>query len=285
MLSVLNEGPTRVMGILNVTPDSFSDGGRWTDPAAAISHAHTMMADGAALIDVGGESTRPGAERPSPAEELQRVLPVITELAAEGIPVSVDTMRASVARAAAEAGAVIINDVSGGLADPDMLPTVAEAGIAFITMHWRGHSFGMYDQAQYDDVPGEVRAELESRVAAAVAAGISPDRLVIDPGFGFAKDYGHNWTLLAGLDRIADLGCPLLVGVSRKGFLARPGHDALPISRDPASVAVTTLVALRRVWAVRTHSVVPHVAAISVAERLRAATPAEPGRLTAGGAA
>jgi dihydropteroate synthase len=258
------------MGILNVTPDSFSDGGRWADPGAALAHARVLTAEGAAVIDVGGESTRPGAERPSPAEELRRVLPVVEALVADGIVVSVDTMRADVAAATVAAGATIVNDVSGGLADPDMLSAVAGTSAVYVTMHWRGHSFGMYDRARYDDVVAEVRDELLDRVAAAESAGIGRERIVLDPGFGFAKDAGHNWTLLAGLPEIERLGVPMLVGVSRKGFLGRPGADAAPADRDPATVAVTTLVAQRRVWAVRTHTVQPQAAAIHVVESVRA---------------
>ncbi|WP_028708808.1 dihydropteroate synthase [Propionicicella superfundia] len=271
-MEVFAAGPTRVMGILNVTPDSFSDGGRWTDLDRAVAHGRELVAAGAAIVDVGGESTRPGAERPSAAEELRRVLPVVEALAAEGTVVSVDTMRADVAAAAVAAGAAIINDVSGGLADPEMLAAVAASGAGYVTMHWRGHSFGMYDQARYHDVVAEVCAELASRVEAALEAGIEPASLAIDPGFGFAKDYSHNWTLLAGLERVEALGYPVLVGVSRKGFLGRPGGlDARPTDRDAATVAVTALVAARRVWAVRTHEVFSQVAAISVAERIRAA--------------
>ena len=263
--------PTQVMGIVNVTPDSFSDGGRWPDPDAAVAHGLRLAAEGATIIDVGGESTRPGSQRPTVAEESRRVLPVVSALAAAGVTVSVDTMRAEVAAAAVAAGAVIVNDVSGGLADPDMLPTVANCGAAYVTMHWRGHSSDMYDRAEYTDVVAEVRAELGERSEAALAAGIPADRLYIDPGFGFAKRPEHNWALLAGLDDICDLGFGVLVGVSRKGFLARPGLDAQPADREAAGLAVTTLVATRRVWAVRTHLVEPHVQAIAVVERLAAA--------------
>lgn len=268
-MELLRPGPTRVMGILNVTPDSFSDGGRWTSVEAALAHGRALAAAGAAIIDVGGESTRPGAERPSPAEECARVIPVVEALVADSLTVSVDTMRAGVAAAAAAAGATMINDVSGGLADPDMLAAVAESDAAYVAMHWRGHSFGMYDQARYDDVVAEVCDELSARVDAAVVAGIGRDRLVVDPGFGFAKDFDHNWTLLAGLRQLNALGLPVLVGVSRKGFLRRSGLDELPEDRDAATTAVTTLVARDRFWAVRTHDVVSQVRAISVAERLR----------------
>lgn len=262
---------TLVMGILNVTPDSFSDGGRWADPDRAVAHGLRLVARGAAIVDVGGESTRPGSDRPGAAEEARRVLPVIEQLAAAGVRVSVDTMRAEVAAAAVAAGAAIVNDVSGGLADPEMLPAIAATEADYVTMHWRGHSRAMYDRAHYGDVVGEVRAELAERVAAAVEAGIHPDRVIVDPGFGFAKQPDHNWTLLSGLDHICDLGHRVLVGVSRKGFLARPGMDAEPKDRDAATLAVTTLVAAKRVWAVRTHRVTPHVRAIAAVERLAAA--------------
>lgn len=272
-MEIFSDGPTRVMGILNVTPDSFSDGGQWMDHAAAVRHAEDLYLQGASIIDVGGESTRPGAERPGRAEELRRVLPVIEALAEKGIPTSVDTMRSEVAVAAAHAGACVINDVSGGLADPEMLAAVASLDVAYVSMHWRGHSFGMYDRAHYGDVVAEVCAELMERTQAAQLAGIDRSRIAIDPGFGFAKDYQHNWTLLAGMERVEALGYPVLVGVSRKGFLARPGMDVLPQDRDAATVAVTTLAAMRRVWVVRTHVVGAQVAAIAVAERLRDGAP------------
>lgn len=270
-MEIFAPGPTRVMGILNVTPDSFSDGGRWDDAERAVAHGLRLRADGAAIVDVGGESTRPGAERPSVAEETRRVVPVVEALAAEGVVVSVDTMRADVAAASVTAGAALINDVSGGLADPEMLAAVAQTAAGYITMHWRGHSFGMYDRAHYTDVVAEVCDELVERAEAALDAGIPASRLAIDPGFGFAKNDAHNWTLLAGMEQVEALGRPVLVGVSRKGFLGRPGLlDPEPGDRDAATVAVTTLVAERRVWAVRTHDVRSQVAAISVVERIRA---------------
>ncbi len=268
-MDILAAGPTRVMGVLNVTPDSFSDGGRWATLDAAVTQARRLVSAGADIIDVGGESTRPGAERPSSAEEARRVLPVVAALAAEGMVVSVDTMRSEIAAEAITAGAAIINDVSGGLADPEMLDAVAPSSAAYVAMHWRGHSFGMYHKARYDDVVGEVRDELAQRVGAAVEAGIARDRLVIDPGFGFAKNSEHNWTLLAGMHRIEEMGLPVLVGVSRKGFLDRQGLDPDPTDRDAATIAVTTLVAQRRVWAVRAHDVAAQARAISVVERLR----------------
>jgi len=263
-----------VMGILNVTPDSFSDGGRWFEPDRAIAHGRKMLAEGADLIDVGGESTRPGASRPSEAEELRRVIPVITELAAAGALISVDTMRANVARAAVEAGAIMVNDVSGGLADPAMLPFVAEAGPAYICMHWRGHARTMQEKARYRDVVTEVVGELRDRLGAAHSAGIPAERIAIDPGLGFAKTADHNWTLLAALDRLTDLGHPVVVGASRKSFLGALLADPLtaqprpPDERDDASTATAALAAMAGVWCIRTHAVRPALDAVKVAARL-----------------
>lgn len=272
---LLAPGPTRVMGILNVTPDSFSDGGDWFDHGAAIAHGLEMVARGADLVDVGGESTRPGIARTSAEEELRRVLPVVRALADRGVAVSVDTMRAEVAEATVGAGAALINDVSGGLADPEMLPVVARAGVPLVAMHWRAHSTTMQDLAHYDDVVGEVCAELGERVEAALAAGIARDALVLDPGIGFAKTADHNWELLRHLDRLEALGLPVLVGVSRKRFLGvlladEDGDERPPKGRDAATAAITTLCARRRVWAVRTHSVRAQRDAVAVVERLRA---------------
>ena len=210
---------TVVMGVLNVTPDSFSDGGAWLDPAAAVAHGRAMVAAGADLVDVGGESTRPGARRPDPATELARIEPVVAALAGAGVGVSIDTMRADVAAAAVRAGAVLVNDVSGGLADPALLPTVARLGVPVVLTHWRGPSALMATLAEYDDVVADVAAALADRVAAALSAGIDPGLVVVDPGLGFAKDAAHNWALLRGLDRLDALGLPLLVGASRKRFL------------------------------------------------------------------
>ncbi|HWU23838.1 MAG TPA: dihydropteroate synthase, partial [Nocardioides sp.] len=210
----------QVLGILNVTPDSFSDGGRYAGTDAAVAGGRWLVDQGADLVDVGGESTRPGAARVDEAEELRRVVPVVAALSAAGIAVSIDTMRAAVAAAAVEAGAVLVNDVSGGLADPAMLPFVAEAEIACVLMHWRGHSAGMQQLAVYADVVEDVRAELARRAEAAVAAGVRPERIVLDPGLGFAKDADHNWELLASLPRLQSLGLPLLIGASRKRFLS-----------------------------------------------------------------
>ncbi len=253
---------TLVMGVVNVTPDSFSDGGAWFEPQAAITHGQHLIAEGADLLDVGGESTRPGAARPSVAEELRRVLPVITALADRAgrtVPVSIDTMRAQVAAAALDAGATMINDVSGGLADPDMAPLVAQRGVPLVAMHWRGHSADMQSRAVYVDVVAEVRAELEARVEALLAAGIAREHLVLDPGLGFAKLAEHNWALLAHLDRLHELGFPLLVGASRKAFLGKVGRpDTNPrpaLERDAATAATSLYAAQAGVWAVRVHDV------------------------------
>lgn len=271
--SLFAPAPTRVMGILNVTPDSFSDGGDFFDHRRAIEHGLALYAEGAQLIDVGGESTRPGIRRTEPAEELRRVLPVVEALAAAGVPVSVDTMRAEVARETVRRGAAMINDVSGGLADEAMLATVAELGVPYIAMHWRAHSAEMANAAHYADVVDEVRGELIARARAALAAGIAAEHLVLDPGIGFAKTGAHNWELLRRLDVLAELGHPLLVGVSRKRFLGQLLADEAgprpPKARDDASVAITTLLAARGIWAVRTHSVRAHSDAILVAERFR----------------
>ena len=275
-VALLASGPTRVMGILNLTEDSFSDGGTHLAPETALRHARRMVAEGASIVDVGAESTRPGAQRVPADVERARVVPIVAALAAEGVAVSVDTMRAEVAHASAEAGAAFINDVSGGLADPEMLPVVAASGIGYITMHWRGHSERMQEQAVYADVVAEVCQELEARVEAALAAGIRPDLLAVDPGLGFSKTTEHNWTLLAALDRLSQLAgrrWPLLVGASRKGFLgtllASDGQPRPPLERDVATAAITALVAQHRVWAVRTHEVVGQCDAVRVAEALR----------------
>ncbi|MEO7236126.1 MAG: dihydropteroate synthase [Lapillicoccus sp.] len=248
------------MGVVNVTPDSFSDGGTWFEPAAAIAHGRALVADGADIVDVGGESTRPGAERPSVEEELRRVLPVVEALADEGVVVSVDTMRGVVARQALRAGASLVNDVSGGLADPDMLPVVADAGCPYVAMHWRGHSADMQSRAVYADVVADVTRELARRRSEIVSAGVSPHHLVLDPGLGFAKDADHSWALLAHLEALMALGQPVLVGASRKAFLGRigvpPGGSPRPPSdRDVATAATSVLCALAGVWGVRVHDV------------------------------
>jgi len=250
-------GRPLVLAVLNVTPDSFSDGGRWFDTASAIERGRQLAAAGGDIVDVGGESTRPGAERVEAAEELRRVLPVVSALAAEGIAVSIDTMRAEVAQAAVSAGAVLINDVSGGLADPAMAGTVAGLGCPYVLMHWRAPAARMAEHAGYHDPVGEVLAELSGRLDAMVGAGVAPERIALDPGIGFAKDAEHNWAVLAGLDRLATLGRPMLVGVSRKRFLGTLLSDAdgpRPVDRrDGASAVLAGLLAAAGVWAVRAH--------------------------------
>jgi len=274
-----DHGRTLLMGIVNVTPDSFSDGGRYADTDSAVAHGLALLADGADVLDIGGESTRPGATRPLLAEELDRVVPVIRALAGAGAAVSVDTMRHEVAEAAIVAGACLVNDVSGGLADPAILRVAAEAGVGYVAMHWRAHSDRMQSQAVYaGDVVDVVLSELRERIDAALAVGIAPDRLVLDPGLGFAKTADHNWALLAGLDRLQDLGHPLLVGSSRKSFLgsllADAGGNPRPIDdREAANTALTALVAARRVWGVRVHDVRASMDAIRVVTRLLAEQP------------
>lgn len=260
------------MGIVNVTPDSFSDGGQWVETEAAIAHGRELATAGASVVDVGGESTRPGAQRPSPEEELRRVQPVVEALTDEGVVVSVDTMRVSVARSALDAGAAIINDVSGGLADPEMPSLVAESGAPFVVMHWRGHSRDMQSRAEYGDVLAEVCSELEARVEALLAAGARADQMILDPGIGFAKTAEHNWELLAGLERVVDLGHPVLLGTSRKGFLGTVGRregDPRPMSARAVVTAETSARAARAgVWCVRVHDVTATVDAIDVATAL-----------------
>jgi dihydropteroate synthase len=246
------------MGVLNVTPDSFSDGGRYLAEDAAIAHGLALHAAGADIVDVGGESTRPGADRITPDEERGRVLPVVTALSQAGVPVSIDTMRASVAVAALERGAVLVNDVSGGQSDPAMLPLVAERRCTYVVMHWRGPSTVMEQLTQYDDVVRDVRSELADRLQAAVAAGVDPAFVVLDPGLGFAKEAHHNWRLLSQLDVLQGLGRPLLVGASRKRFLgtllATPeGMPPPTADRDGATAAVSALAAAAGVWCVRVH--------------------------------
>jgi dihydropteroate synthase len=253
-----------VMGVLNVTPDSFSDGGRYVSVDGAVAHAVEMRAAGADLVDVGGESTRPGAQRVEAAEETRRVVPVIAALAELRIPVSVDTYRASVAAAAIEAGASVVNDVSGGLGDPDMARVVRDAGCPWILMHWRGHSSSMQQLAHYDDVVAEVRDELSGRIDDALDAGVDRDKLVVDPGLGFAKTAEHNWALLAELDSLLTMGFPVLVGSSRKSFLGKllassAGAPRPVADREDATTALTAYAALRGVWGVRVHDVRPSV--------------------------
>jgi dihydropteroate synthase len=279
-----------VMGVVNVTPDSFSDGGAWLGADAAVAHGLDLAAEGADIVDVGGESTRPGAQRIPAEEEIRRVQPVITELARSGIPVSVDTMRARVAELAIEAGARLVNDVSGGLADPHMPRLVAKASVPYVVMHWRGHSHDMNSRAIYRDVVTEVRDELSRRVDAVVAEGVDPSMIVLDPGLGFSKLSEHNWRLLAAL---GDLGClgaaagppapggtqrrfPVLVGASRKRFLGRllAAADGTPRSftgSDDATVATTALAAAAGAWCVRVHKVPANADAVRVAAAWEAA--------------
>ncbi|MFD3515870.1 dihydropteroate synthase [Streptomyces sp. NPDC058657] len=265
-----------VMGVVNVTPDSFSDGGRWFDTAAAVKRGLALVAEGADLVDVGGESTRPGASRVDADEELKRVVPVVRGLASEGVTVSVDTMRAAVAEQAVAAGAVLVNDVSGGLADPGMIPAVAAAQVPFVVMHWRGFSENMNSLAVYDDVVAEVLAELRARVDAVVSGGVAPGRLVVDPGLGFAKRAEHDLALLARLGDLRALGHPLLVAASRKRFLghvlAQAGAAPPPArERDAATAAVSAIAAHEGAWAVRVHEVRATADAVRVARAVAGA--------------
>ncbi|MET8679283.1 dihydropteroate synthase [Streptomyces sp. NPDC004647] len=265
-----------VMGVVNVTPDSFSDGGRWFDTGAAVKRGLDLATGGADLVDVGGESTRPGASRVDEDEELRRVIPVVRGLASEGVVVSVDTMRASVAEHAVSAGAVLVNDVSGGLADPAMVPVVAAAGVPFVVMHWRGFSADMNNRAVYGDVVAEVVAELRDRMDAVVAGGVDPERIVIDPGLGFAKQAEHDLTLLAHLSELHGLERPLLVAASRKRFLGRvlAGDEGSPPparERDAATAAVSAIAAREGAWAVRVHEVRPTADAVRVARAVEGA--------------
>ena len=271
---------TLVMGVVNVTPDSFSDGGRWFDPDAAVAHGLELLAQGADLLDVGGESTRPGAARVPVEEELRRVVPVVRTLAAEGAVVSVDTTRPEVAADAVGAGAVVVNDVSGGLADAAMRSVVAESGVVYVAMHWRGHADVMDSLAVYEDVVTDVRDELARRVEELVAAGVRPEQVVLDPGLGFAKPGSDNWPLLAHLDVLAALGRPLLVGASRKRFLGHllAGPDGVPVppqERDRATAAVSALCAASRVWCVRVHDVPGSADAVRVGNAWAAARGAD----------
>ncbi len=245
-----------VMGILNVTPDSFSDGGQFNSAAQAVDRGVELARQGAQIVDVGGESTRPGADRIPVPEELERVMPVIEGLVARGVPVSIDTMNAQTAQAAANAGVAVINDVSGGLADPEMYRVVAQTGLEYIAMHWRGHSSGMDDLAHYDDVVADVRNELKQRLAEMTVWGIDPAKVILDPGLGFAKTADHNWALLAAMPELQSLGHRILIGASRKRFLgAFLPDDATPADRDQASAVVSALAADAGVWGVRVHDV------------------------------
>ncbi|WP_199757745.1 dihydropteroate synthase [Micromonospora sp. Llam0] len=269
MTDLLRPARPVVMGVLNVTPDSFSDGGRYADLDAAVAHGVRLHRDGADLIDVGGESTRPGAVRIDAATETARVLPVVRALAAAGVPMSIDTTRATVAAAALAAGAAVVNDVSGGLADPRMAEVVAEAGCPWILMHWRGHSDRMQDLAHYRDVVGEVRAELAARIDTALTAGVAADRLIVDPGLGFAKRAEHNWQLTVRLPELLDLGCPLLFAASRKSYLgqllADPAGQPRPVDQRAAATTATSLLAVAAgAWGVRVHDVRDTVDALAV---------------------
>ena len=243
-----------VMGILNITPDSFADGGKYNNFESAIRRGQEMIAEGVDIIDIGGESTKPGAERITLEEELHRVIPVVRELSQLGIKISIDTMRSEVARKAIEAGASIINDVSGGLADSEMLTTAAGLELPYIAMHWRGHSKDMNSQAVYKDVVSEVIEELQERITASLDAGIKKDNLIIDPGIGFAKDADHNWAIIDSISTFVDLGYPVLVGASRKRFLGGDNPDL----REAATIALTQRLSTTGIWAIRVHSVKPH---------------------------
>ena len=257
------------MGILNVTPDSFADGGRHFSLEDALIRAREMIVEGVDIIDVGGESTRPGAERTSVEEELSRVIPVISELRALGPLVSIDTMRSEVAQAAITAGAVIVNDVSGGLADAKMAKLIASnSAVQYVAMHWRGQSREMQSLATYKDVVREVKDELEERTIDLLKAGVDPEQIILDPGIGFAKTSAHNWEILRNIDRLQLLGYPLLVGVSRKRFLGELTNTSAPDDREAATIALTTELARQKVWAVRTHSVKAQKDAILVANEL-----------------
>jgi dihydropteroate synthase len=276
LISRQDRGRIAVIGVLNVTPDSFSDGGRYLDVGAAVAHGVAMHAAGADFVDVGGESTRPGAHRIDAEEECRRVLPVIGELVAAGVPVSIDTYRAEVAAAALAGGASVINDVSGGLGDPRMASVAADAGCPWILMHWRGHSADMQQLAHYDDVVREVVDELSARVDAALMAGVHASALVVDPGLGFAKTGAHNWALLNRLDTIIDIGFPVLVGSSRKSFLgsllAAADGTARPVGqREAATTALTAYTAQQGAWGVRVHDVQASVDAARAIAAIRAA--------------
>ena len=267
---------TLVWGVLNVTPDSFSDGGQWESQSDAIAHGLELAAGGADIVDIGGESTRPGAPSIAVDDELQRVIPVVRALVADDVVVSVDTMHSEVAEAAVAAGASLVNDVSGGLADPRMLEVMATLGVPYVVMHWRGHSANMDELATYDHVVAEVSAELKARVDAACEAGIDLDAIVLDPGLGFAKQVRHNWPLLAGLDALNPLGLPVVVGASRKRFLGALLADASggPRSvneRDDATHAVSAIAASEGVWGVRVHDVRGSADAVRVGAAWRAA--------------
>lgn len=260
---------TVVMGILNVTPDSFADGGRHFSIEDALNRARQMITESVDIIDVGGESTKPGADRVTESEEEARVIPVITELAKLGTPISIDTTRASIAAKAIALGATYVNDVSGGLADPKMYSVIANnPAVQYIIMHWRAHSKTMQEHATYKDVVREVKEELEERINSAIEAGVNPEQIIIDPGIGFSKLAEHNWELLRNIDRLALLGYPILIGASRKRFLGELTGSDNPDDREAASIAITSMVAKQNVWGVRTHSVKPHRDAIATVNAL-----------------
>lgn len=276
-------GRPAIMGILNVTPDSFSDGGKFHNFDDAVAHAVSMVNAGASIIDVGGESTRPGAQRLPIEKEQARVLPVIRELVAREIPVSIDTMNSATAVAAVDIGAVLINDVSGGLADRGMARVVAETGVDFIAMHWRGHSADMDAAAVYTDVVRTVREELKHRVAELIVVGVRPDRIILDPGLGFAKTAQHNWQLLGRLRELGTLGHRILIGASRKRFLGDLLPEDAPTSdRDPATATISALAAESGVWGVRVHDVGGTLAALEVWEAWNAGRAPAPRALGAG---
>jgi dihydropteroate synthase len=263
---------TLVMGVLNVTPDSFSDGGKFNSAQIAIDYARQMVDDGADIVDIGGESTKPGAQRISVEQELDRVIPVITQLAKDGIVISVDTMRAQVAKEAVQAGAKLINDVSGGKADPDMFGFLTTNTLPYIMMHWRGFSTEMMHLTDYDDVLLDVCDELQNQVNVAVSAGVELSRIALDPGIGFAKTVDQNWPILKHLDVLEGLGLPILMGASRKKFLgellAKDGVARDSDERESATTAISTLMAARGLWAVRVHDVKPSSDAIAVVDRI-----------------
>jgi dihydropteroate synthase len=260
---------TLTMGILNITPDSFADGGKYIAFENALNHAQEMISEGVEIIDIGGESTRPGALRVSEEQEIERTIPLICELSSSGVALSIDTMRSAVAREAIAAGVTYVNDVSGGLADPNMGKLLAQnPSIQYIAMHWRGHSETMQDKAIYTDVVKEVKEELEQRVESLLGDGMNLDQIIIDPGIGFAKTAEHNWEILRNIDRFELLGFPILVGASRKRFLGELIGTPSPDDRESATIALTTYLASKGIWGVRVHGVRAHREAIAVMEEL-----------------
>ncbi len=251
-----------VMGILNLTPDSFADGGRHNSFDAGVARGLEMIAEGVDIIDIGGESTRPGADRISAEEEQARVMPVIAELSKHGVKISIDTMRADTAEKAVQAGAAMINDVSGGLSDPAMFATVKKLGVPYILMHWRGDSKEMNSRAIYTDVVNDVISEINSQIDAALDAGINKSQIIIDPGLGFAKDAEHNWEILRNLKQFTSMGYPVLIGASRKRFLGGDNPD----EREAATIELTKTLVPQGIWGVRVHSVKPHVDVIAGAK-------------------